>query len=65
MEIPVKVYYDRFFLFALLNLPNALISIAIFLPRVLMYQKHQINKVLFSSPHETGGVMLSCPPIAL
>ena len=41
--------YDRFFLFARLNLPNELISvekkfsIAIFLPRVLMRQKRQIS----------------------
>ena len=47
--IKLKVY-DRFFLFAQSNLPNVLtstakkvFSIAIFLPRVLMYQKHQIS----------------------
>ena len=44
-----KVYMTSLFLFARLNLPNVLISmakkisIAIFLPRVLMYQKHQIS----------------------
>ena len=46
--IKLKVY-DRFFLFARLNLPNVLIneaknvSIAIFLPHVLMCQKRQIS----------------------
>ena len=45
----LQVYMTDFFLFARLNLPNVLISvaknfsIAIFLPRVLMCQKHQIS----------------------
>ena len=46
----LKVYMTDFFLFAQLNLPNVLISvakkifsIAIFLPRVLRSQKRQIS----------------------
>ena len=45
----LKVYMTEFFLFARLNLPNVLISVAkkilitIFLPRVLMCQKRQIS----------------------
>ena len=48
-HVKFKVYMTDFFLFARLNLPNVLISvakkffsIAIFLSRVLMYQRHQI-----------------------
>ena len=50
VKINVSVYITEFFLFAQSNLPNVLIStakkvfsIAIFLSRVLMYQKHQIS----------------------
>ena len=52
IESPVwfKVYMTGLFLFARLNLPNVLISIAnfffsiaIFLPRVLMYRTSQIS----------------------
>ena len=46
----LKVYMTDFLLFARLNLPNVLISVAkfffsitIFLPRVLMCQKRQIS----------------------
>ena len=50
-KINLKCIWQNFFLFARLNLPNVLLSvakrfffpIAIFLSRVLMYQKHQIS----------------------
>ena len=46
LDTVILSVYDRFFLFARLNLPNVLISIAkhfFSLPRVLMYQKRQIS----------------------
>ena len=63
----LKVYMTEFFLFARLNLPNVLISVAkkilitIFLPRVLMCQKRQISlPVGYKARHQKQGTGNDC-----